>query len=383
MSPHLPRFSLSLVLAFGLSSAALGEEVVDDSISTEYQSLKLTRLADGLENPWSLAFLPDGDMLVTERPGRLQRIRDGQTSEITGVPEVHVQNQGGLLEVSVHPDFDDNGWVYLTYSRANGNGETTTALGRGKLEDNELVDFEELFQQDRYSSPGRHYGSKLAWTLDGKLLMSIGDRGADPPRAQDLGDHAGTLLRLNADGSVPDDNPFVDDDEALPEIYSYGHRNIQGLLVHPETGEIWATEHGPRGGDELNHVRAGENYGWPRASKGLNYRTQEPYFEDTQRSVDGMVEPVIDWTPSLAASGLAYLPEDSVFSMWRGNLLAGGLRAEQIRRVHFIDDEPVHQEELLRGTIGRVRDVRVGPDGFIYVLSDESDGGLYRIEPAQ
>ncbi len=384
MNKNFLRALLPAGLLLTASFSTGAEEVIDDSVSSEYQSLKLVRIADGLEHPWSLAFLPDGRMLVTERPGRLNLIDGGEVTEIGGVPDVHVQNQGGLLEVSVHPEYESEGsdWIYLTYSKANGDG-TTTALARARLDGDELTDFEELFTQDRYSDPGRHYGSKLAWTADGKLLMSIGDRGAEPPRAQDLGDHAGKLLRLNDDGSVPEDNPFVDHDDALPEIYSYGHRNIQGLIVHPETGHIWATEHGPRGGDELNLVRAGENYGWPEASKGLNYRTQEPYFEDTQRSVEGMIDPVIDWTPSIAASGLAYVPEDSAFEMWRGNLLAGGLRSEQIRRVHFIDGEPVHEEELIRGKVGRIRDVRMGPEGWIYLLSDHSDGGLYRLEATE
>ena len=373
------KFSLSVLgLIIGLiGTNALAGEVM----RSEYQAIKVEKVADGLEHPWSIAFLPDGDMLVTERPGYLNRIdADSNKTRISGTPEVHVQNQGGLLEVALHPDFADNRLVYLTYSKRNGD-DTATALARGTLDGDELVDLEDIFVQDRFSSPGRHYGSKLAWMPDGTLLMSIGDRGVSPERAQDLGDHAGKLLRLTEDGGVPDDNPFVGHDDALPEVFTYGNRNIQGLIVHPVTGQIWATEHGPRGGDELNLLEPGNNYGWPVVSRGLDYRTQERYGSEAVYTRDDMVEPVIDWTPSLAASGLAMVPEDSEFRMWRGNLLAGGLRSEQIRRVHFIDGIPWHQEELIRGEIGRIRDVRIGPDGNIYVVTDHADGALYRISP--
>ncbi len=373
------KLSLSV---FGLIIGLTGTSAFSGEIMrSEYQAIMVEKVADGLEHPWSIAFLPDGDMLVTERPGYLNRIdADGNKTRISGTPEVHVQNQGGLLEVALHPDFADNRLVYLTYSKRNGD-DTATALARGTLDGDELVDLKDIFVQDRFSSPGRHYGSKLAWMPDGTLLMSIGDRGVSPERAQDLGDHAGKLLRLTEDGGVPDDNPFVGHDDALPEIFTFGNRNIQGLIVHPVTGQIWATEHGPRGGDELNLLEPGNNYGWPVVSRGLDYRTQERYGSEAVYTRDDMIEPVIDWTPSLAASGLAVVPEDSEFRMWRGDLLAGGLRSEQIRRVHFVDDIPWHQEELIRGEIGRIRDVRIGPDGNIYVVTDHSDGALYRISP--
>jgi len=283
--------------------------------------------------------------------------------------------------VTTHPDFASNRYIYLTYSRGDGNDQTATALARGRLEGDSLHDVEDIFVQNRYSQPGRHYGSKLAWLPDGTLLMSIGDRGAEPPRAQDPADHAGKLLRLNDDGSVPADNPFVDDDDVASEIYSMGHRNIQGLIVHPETGEIWATEHGPRGGDELNLVEAGKNYGWPVQSRGQDYRTGEQ-FGDSVRDHPDMVNPVIDWTPSLAASGLALVSGDH-FPAWQGNLLAGGLRSEQIRRIAFREGEPVHEEELLRGKVGRIRDVRIGPDHNIYIAVDSSDGAIYRLSPVE
>ncbi len=373
--------SMSLISLTGFLMLS-GLVAHSESIGTEYQRIELTKVAEGLEHPWSIAFLPDDRMLVTERPGYLNVIdADGSKSRVSGTPEVAARGQGGLLEVALHPDFADNQFIYLTYSKGDGkgDGDTATALARGRLVNDRLHDLEDLFVQNRYSQPGRHYGSKLAWLPDGTLLMSIGDRGAEPPRAQDPMDHAGKLLRLNDDGSVPADNPFVDDDNVLSEIYSLGHRNIQGLIVHPDTGEIWATEHGPRGGDELNRIQAGMNYGWPVQTRGRDYRTQEQ-FGDSVRDHPDMVNPIIDWTPSLAASGLAVLVGDH-FSAWQDNLLAGGLRSEQLRRIVFENDEPVHEEELIRSKIGRIRDVRIGSDGNIYVAVDSSDGAIYRISP--
>lgn len=352
-------------------------------VSSQYTDMRITKVAGGLEHPWSLAFLPDGRKLVTERPGRLNVLENGMVTEISGLPEVYARGQGGLMEVSLHPDYESNGWIYITYSKPNDNDETATTLIRGRLDGTQLTDVEELFSQDRYSGPGRHYGSKLAWTLDGKLLMSIGDRGANPPRAQDLGDHAGTLLRLNDDGTAPEDNPFVGNANAHDEIFSYGHRNIQGLIVHPETGEIWATEHGPRGGDELNHVEAGLNYGWPTVTLGLDYRTQEEFrHSEARHGVEGMEDPVYEFLPTHAPSGLALVLGDHFSSQWDNNLLAGGLASQRIRRLVIDDYEVIHDEELLLREVGRIRDVRIGPDQNIYVLSDHPDGAVWRVEPA-
>ena len=352
-------------------------EVVVDEMSTQYQQIRVVRLAGGLERPWGVAFLPDGGYLVTEKPGRLQLIRDGEKTEVTGLPEITAIRQGGLLDVSLHPDFETTRWVYLSYAKG-GEGGTALALGRGRLEGERLTDFEDVFVQDRYSGPGRHYGSRIAWLPDGTLLLSIGDRGSDPPRAQDPGDHAGKLLRLNPDGSVPEDNPFVGQEGVQPGIWSLGHRNIQGLVVAPGGEVVWATEHGPRGGDELNLIVPGLNYGWPIVSRARHYADERPYGEARSRA--GYEDPVYEFLPTLAPSGLALVTADR-FPPWRGNLLAGGLRAERIRRVVIEQGEVVHEEELLLGVVGRIRDVREGPDGLIYVLSDGPDGGLYRIEP--
>ena len=355
-----------------------GTEVASES--TEYERIRVIEVVGDLENPWSVALLPEGDILITERSGRLNLLADGELTEISGLPDMTSEGQGGLLDLAVHPDYEENGWIYWTYSQPNNQGQTATALARGRIEDNTLVDVEELFVQNRYSQPGRHYGSRLAWRNDGTLLMSIGDRGSDPPRAQDNNDHAGTLIRLNDDGSIPEDNPFVDDDDILDEIYAYGLRNIQGMVINPETDEIWVTDHGPRGGDELNRIEGGKNYGWPEVTRGLDYRTEETFPDATARRAEGVEEPFYEFLPTHAPSGLA-LVTGNRFPAWEGNLLAGGLRSERIRRVVFDDQEVLHEEELLLQTLGRIRDVREGPDDYIYVLTDESDGGLYRIEP--
>jgi aldose sugar dehydrogenase len=356
-------------------------QVVEASISSEYQPFRLVRVASGLSHPWAVAFLTDGRMLVTERPGGLRLIQNGRISTVSGLPDdLLAQNQGGLLDVVPHPDHASNGWIYMTYSRR-GDGGTTTALFRARLEGSRLTSHEHLFEANRYSSPGRHYGSRIVFLGDGTLLMSIGDRGADPPRAQDPLDHAGSLVRLNDNGTPATNNPFATDSRYAPEIYSYGHRNVQGIIRHPITGEIWVTEHGPRGSDELNRIVAGSNYGWPTVSLGRDYRTQEQWGE--ARRDPRFTAPAFEFLPTLAPSGLAVVHGGGWHETWQGNLLAGGLRAERVLRLVIENNEVVHAEELLLGKVGRVRDVRQGPDGFIYVLSDQENGALYRIEPLE
>lgn len=376
------RHSCGLITALTLSLIASQVLAEPRILRTEHQAIVVERIASGLAHPWSIDFLPDGRFLVTERVGHLNIIdAEGNKTRVAGVPEVNALRQGGLMEVLLHHDFASNQLVYLTYSKLGEDELTATALARGRLEGDALHELEVIYVQERFSQAGRHYGSKLAWLPDGTLLMSIGDRGAEPHRAQDLSDSAGKLIRLTADGGIPEDNPFVGRDEVLPEIFTIGNRNIQGLAVHPHSGQIWSHEHGPRGGDELNLMEPAGNYGWPVVSLGRSYRTGETYFEDTLRHHPDMIDPVIDWTPALGASGLAILVDDH-FAAWQGNFLAGGLRSEEIRRVVFEDGIPVHQEELLRGQLGRIRDVRVGPDGNIFVVTDHSDGALYRISPA-
>ncbi|MGR2739733.1 PQQ-dependent sugar dehydrogenase [Billgrantia sp. Q4P2] len=352
-------------------------EIVAERIATEHLELRLERIAEGLEHPWSVIMLPDGRFLVSERPGRLALVEeDGSISHLDGLPEISARTQGGLLDVTLHPRYGDgeHDWIYFTWSKPDGS-QTATALGRARLDDTRLSDLETLFEQERPADPGRHYGSRLAWLPDGTLLMSIGDRGS-PPRAQDGRDHAGSILRLTETGGVPEDNPFVGDDGTLDEIFTLGNRNAQGLVV-TEAGEAWATEHGPLGGDELNRLIGGENYGWPEVSLGRSYVSRQPVGED---SLPGMRDPVHVFEDRFAPSGLTQVTS-SMFREWQGNLLAGGLQSEQLHRLALDGDELVDSEVVLDGQIGRIRDVYQGHDGAIYLINDDPQGNLYRLRP--
>ncbi|MFN2331867.1 MAG: PQQ-dependent sugar dehydrogenase [Halomonas sp.] len=356
-------------------------EIIVERIDTKHLDLRLERIAGGLEHPWAAAQLPDGSFLVSERPGRLAHISEaGEVTHLGGVPRVSTNGQGGLLDVVLHPDYGQEGgehdWIYFTWSQA-GSGGTATALSRARLEGSALVSVEELFVQDRFSGPGRHYGSRLAWLPDGTLLMSIGDRGRQPPRAQDRGDHAGSVLRLSASGGVPDDNPFIDDEGALNALFSIGNRNIQGMTVAAD-GRVWATEHGPLGGDELNLIQGGENYGWPDVSLGLDYSTRRPIGAD---SLPGMRDAEYIFEGRFAPSGLAEVTSGQ-FPQWEGNLLAGGLRSELLKRLVLEGNAVAESEVILDGEVGRIRDVRQGRDGALYLLNDAARGSLYRLLPA-
>ncbi|MGM0536743.1 MAG: PQQ-dependent sugar dehydrogenase [Pseudomonadota bacterium] len=377
---HASHQALSTVLLLSgalLGGPAMAAEVIEERIATDHHDLRLERVAAGLEHPWSAAELPDGQWLVTERPGRLVRVtEEGDVSRLSGVPEVSTRGQGGLLDVALHPDYGQGSdWVYFTWSQP-GDGGSATTLSRARLEDDALVDLETLFVQDRFSRPGRHYGSRLAWLPDGTLLMSVGERGT-PERAQNRDDHAGSVLRLTAEGEAPDDNPWLDDADALPELFTHGNRNPQGLTVAAD-GTAWSTEHGPRTGDELNRLVAGENYGWPVVSRGNDYATNQPIGRD---SAPGMRDPVHVFAGRFAPSGLAQVSGDA-FPVWQGQLLAGGLASERLVRLALDDDRVIEREVILEGEIGRIRDVRLGGDGAIYLLSDHADGGLYRLVPA-
>jgi glucose/arabinose dehydrogenase len=340
--------------------------------------IRAVPFVSGLASPWSLAFLPDGDILVTERTGRLRVIRKGtlDPEPVGGVPSVLAGGQGGLLEVALHPKFAENQLIYLTYSKKGEQGNTT-ALARGRFDGKTLTDVKDLFVADAWSTGTAHFGSKLAFARDGTLFMTVGERN-DRKRAQETSHHAGKVLRLRDDGTVPPDNPFVGRDGFRPEIYSYGHRNMQGLAIHPETGAVWETEHGPQGGDELNVVLPGKNYGWPVVTFGREYSgeviTDRPWREDIE-------PPVTIWVPSLGLSGLAFYTGDK-FAGWKGNLFAGGLAGLSVQRIVFTPRGLVGRETLLGDLKQRVRDVREGPDGFLYVVTDANPGGILRIEPA-
>jgi glucose/arabinose dehydrogenase len=344
---------------------------------------KVELIADGLEKPWAVARLPDGKFLVTERPGRLLLI-DGPGSaprRIDGVPAVVARGQGGLLDVALHPDYDTNGWIYLAFSKPFERG-THTSIVRGRLEGDRLTGIETVYDPpaDQAGDGAIHFGCRLAFDGRGNLFFSIGDRGGPTTSenpAQDLGQAAGKIHRVHDDGRIPADNPFVGRPGALPSIWAYGSRNAQGLVYDQATGRLWETEHGPRGGDELNLIRKGANYGWPLATHGINYSGTTI---TKNKSRPGMEDPVVQWTPVIAASGLAVYQGDK-FPRWRGNLFAGGLAGQRIVRLAMNGSTVASQEVLLKGT-GRIRDVRSFDDGFLYVVYDQP-GKIVRLVPAE
>lgn len=347
------------------------------TVQSQKQAFRRVVVASGLDHPWSLAFLPDGRMLVSERPGRLRLIAGGrlQAQPVSGVPEVVAKGQGGLLDVVLHPDYADNGWIYLSFAAPSLRG-AHTAVARARLDGNRLADLQTIFKANNIASGGVHFGSRLAFGGDGKLYVTVGERG-DSDRAQELDSHNGTTVRLNDDGTVPDDNPFRNTAGAMPEIYSYGHRNPQGMARHPGTGAIWLHEHGPKGGDEINIVRPGVNYGWPVITYGRSY-AGFAIGEGSQKP--GLAQPILHWTPSIAPSGMAFYTGDR-FPAWRGNLFVGSLKFRHVVRVELDGARVIAQERLLENAFGRVRDVRQGPDGLLYLLTDEDDGALIRLEP--
>lgn len=366
--------ALTIATMIGLSMPVTATAETQTSQGAEFEAVVV---ADGLEHPWGLAFLPDGRMLVTERNGNLRVVTpDGQVSDpVLGLPEVAARGQGGLLDVILHPDYGSNGWLYLSFSRSGQNG-TGTAIARARLDDTGLRDVATIFMAENEASGGRHFGSRMAFGPDGKLYVSVGDRGQDD-KAQNLTNHNGTVLRLNDDGSVPSDNPFVGQANALSSTFSYGHRNPQGMAVHPTRGEVWIHEHGPQGGDEINLLKAGANYGWPLVTFGRSY-SGFPIGEGT--SAPGLEPPLYHWTPSIAPSGMAFYT-GAAFPGWKDNLFVGSLKFQYLARVVLDGSRVVTEERLLEDQFGRIRDVRQGPDGLLYVLTDEDNGRLVRLQP--
>jgi glucose/arabinose dehydrogenase len=369
-----------------LVTAATTASTQSDVYSASYHDYRVVTVADGLLQPWSMAWLPNGEMLVTEKPGRLRIVRDGRLlpEAVPGVPEVFYSGQGGLFEVLPHPNFLENRWVYLSYAKEE--GETSvTAIARGRFENDRLTNVVEIFSPK--AAGFGHYGGKMVFDNEGYLFLTLGERQA-PTRgdltahpAQDLSNHHGVIVRLNEDGSVPSDNPFIGHNDALPEIWSYGHRSPQGLVIHPETGDLWESEHGPQGGDELNLIEPGKNYGWPVIGRGTNYGTTGSQIHASIGQED-MEQPIHFWVPSIATSGLMVYTGDK-FPLWYGSIIAGALAGEQLARLHMSDDyREVIVEETLAYGMGRLRDVRQGPDGYIYAaISDGNGAGTGDFEP--
>jgi glucose/arabinose dehydrogenase len=356
------------------------------AIAQAPHTVQAVTIADSLEHPWGMAWLPDGTLLVTERPGRLRIIRNGELdpTPVPGVPDVLAFRQGGLLDIALHPQFEQNQWVYFTYASGTASANQTR-VARARFDGQQLSDWTMIFEVQRVKEDGQHFGSRMVWLPDNTLLVSIGD-GGNPPvqldgdwirnQAQNLDVRLGKIVRLNDDGSIPSNNPFSDRPDADSSIWSYGHRNIQGIAIDSETNQLWATEHGARGGDELNQLQPGENYGWPIVTHSREY--SGGVISDEQ-SRPGMQDPKIVWTPAIAPSGLMIYRGDR-FPQWRGQLFAGGLVSRDVRRIEVDANGTVINETPI--AIGqRVRDVRQGPDGLIYVLTDDPNGQLIRLQP--
>lgn len=371
--------SLAIFVVACADPSAAPRELPEGALESQHHAYRVVAVVEGLEHPWGMAFLPGGDMLVSERPGRLRRVAGNrlEPEPIGGLPDVAAGGQGGLLDVALHPDFARNQLVYLSYSKRRADGRRTTAVVRGRLEETRLVGVEEIFEADAWTSAGVHFGSRLVFDDSGFLFVSLGDRG-EMQQAQNPANHQGTIVRLHDDGRVPADNPFVGVQGHRPEVWAYGIRNAQGMALHPTTGELWETEHGPRGGDEINVIEAGRNYGWPVISYGINY---DGTVLTELRARDGMEQPVHYWVPSIATSGLAFYTGDR-FPQWRGNVFVGGLAGMHLARVAFDGQRVVETEKLLDGLGHRIRDVRHGPDGYLYVLVDGPRAPLLRLEPA-
>ncbi len=392
-TPNIRKFFAQLtagaMLAVALSSCAIVNGSEPDLSNF---GVRQTVIANSLNRPWGMAWTSDSSVLITERDGQLKLLSwpesaDGnQAPEIqtlTGVPTVFASGQGGLLDIALHPDFASNQLVYFTYSDGN-QSANRTKVARAQFDGQAITNWQEIFANADSKADSQHFGSRLAWLPDGTLLVSLGD-GGNPPvsfngdvirkQAQNLGTHFGKVIRINDDGSVPADNPFIEQPNAQPEIWSYGHRNIQGLAVDAETGQVWSTEHGARGGDELNTLEAGANYGWPDVSFSKEYVSRKPVAAAT--SQPGMVDPLMQWTPSIAPSGLAVYRGEAV-PEWQGNVFVGALKFKQVIRIQ--PDEPGLLSEVITFE-QRVRDIREGPDGFVYVLTDDKNGQLIRLEP--
>ena len=358
-----------------LAALALAGAVAFSSQATE--DVTVNELASGLDHPWGMTFLPTGEVLITERSGQMRAFQfgSGLSAPLKGVPKVVANNQGGLLDVIADPDFSSNQTIYFCYSRPT-EGGSSSSVASATYTAGELKNVKDIFIADSVVDNGFHFGCRLAFDSENDLYVALGDRYKYMKEAQNTDNHFGKIVRIEKDGSVPKDNPFTDGE--APEVYSYGHRNIQGLTVHPDTGEVWAMEHGPKGGDEINLIEAGNNYGWPVITYGIDYNGD---IISDKTHQEGMEQPVLYWNPSIAPSGMTFYKGD-VFKAWQGDLLVGALKFRHLRRISFNDKgEPESQTEYLKDRNERIRDVEVGPNGFIYVLTDEDNGKLLQVMP--
>lgn len=383
MRMPIPAFAVPFLTAAALLGPIPEAAAVDAAYDTEKGRIRVQTIVEGLRHPWGLAFLPDGRILVTERDGNLRLIGGGKVSEpLAGVPEVDTGGQGGLLDVAVDPSFIQSRMVYLSYSEA-GDGGNSTAVARGRLSEDgtRLTGVQVIFSQKPKLDSAMHFGSRLVFDRQGHLFITLGERSKAQFRgqAQQLDSHLGKLIRIWPDGSVPEDNPFAGRKDALPEIWSYGHRNAQGAALNPDTGVLWLNEHGPRGGDEINIPEAGKNYGWPVVSYGVNYDGSP--VGAGQREAPGMTGPIHHWTPSIGVSGMAFYTADAMPG-WRGDVFVGGLAIPKLVRLERDGDRITGSEDLLEDLALRIRQVVQGPDGALYLLTDESDGEILRVGPA-
>jgi len=371
--------TLQILLICTASSLPAWAQDGSTVLKSEKHAFRVATMVTGLVNPWSVAFLPDGRMLVTELAGRLRLVGQGfqlDPKPIEGLPELVAQGQGGLFDVVLHPQYAQNGWIYWAYN-APGPGGWGTALARGKLLGHRMTEVQVLFSMLPKTRSSHHFGGRIVFDKSGMLYLTLGDRG-DKARAQKLDDHAGSVIRLHDDGRVPANNPFVRGAGAFIEKWTLGNRNIQGAALHPVTGELWTHEHGPQGGDEVNVMRSGLNYGWPVITYGVEYGLGSKIGEGQTKP--GMVQPVHVWVPSIAPSGMAFV-SGSQFPQWQGDLLVGALRGQMLVRLMLSGEKVIKEERLLQGRLGRIRDVRMGPDGFVYLLTDDAQGALLRLEP--
>lgn len=363
-------------LTFNHAVLAHGSDDHDHGITDA--DITVTTLAEGLVHPWGMAFLPNGDLLVTEREGGIQRLsKEGTLSgRLANVPAVVAQNQGGMLDIAIDPEFSNNNTVYFCYSKKSdveGKNGSSSSVAKATLTDTGLENVDVIFSADSIVDNGFHFGCRLTFDADKHLYITMGDRYKYMKEAQNTNNHFGKIVRINRDGSVPSDNPFLDGD--APEVFSYGHRNVQGVTIHPETGAVWAMEHGPKGGDEINIIASGANYGWPVITYGIDYSGE---IISDKTHMEGMEQPWVYWDPSIAPSGLTFYNGD-MFKEWNGDVLVGSLKFTHLRRIDVKGGKPAEQFEYLRDNQARVRDVEVGPDGAIYLLTDAPNGKVLRL----